>query len=617
MGCVLISFFMTLVFHSVLTGLAYPLVAAALMKLSHVLLVKFHPLDDDPNHIAIQESVVLGGGLSVVLARLVNEKLSFLDLAYGGGSMALLALLSIALEQFYVAREWRAARKAKVDAEKARRLADDGDLATADEVLQEALLTTEIAFGSHHPQVATIATYLADVKAALGYTAASTLMFRRAVVVHETLQPWSEDLVRALNRYAEHLRRNSDFDQALPIASRAVVVSRQVHGDRPPTANCLIGLAKLQSALGQVSRAYKSCRGAAEILEENLGRNHRETQRARGLVATHCVSLGRLAEGQRLLSDLMSLGQRSQDSDSHDAHDLNMLLDFAAALRNANPKKAAEAYAQAVVVFRSAVGPSYERASELLESLPAYLAVGGPAPLEQLYVALCAGDTYAARQVLREHPDLAQVVDATGWTPLQWACFFGLADVVSTLLSLGADAGHGQDEDYPALYIAARWGRHRAVADIIQKGSGVDLDIACVGGSRPLHGAVRSGDHLTFDILVSRHAKLEVTNAKGWTPLHEAAYTGHRKFLVSLIGGGVDTNAQAAPSFDTPLHAAVRGDAWLTAETLILNLARLDLMNAEDTTPMELAQELWHERVSAVLLAAQESRQAGGTVATR
>jgi hypothetical protein len=612
MGCVLISFFMTLVFDSVLTGLAYPFATVALIKLSHILLVKFRPLDEDPNHVAIQESVVLGGGVSVVLACLFNEKLRVLDLAYGGGAMALLATLSIALEQFTVAREWRAARKAKVDAEKARRLTEDGDLATADEVLQEALLTTEIAFGSHHPQVATIATYLADVKAALGYTAASTLMFQRAVVVHEALKPWSEDLVRALSRYAEHLRRNADFAQALPIASRAVVVSRQVHGDKPPTASCLIGLAKLQAALGQVPRAYKSCLGAAQILDDCLGRNHRDTQKARGLVASHCVALGRLAEGQRLLSELMAMRRRHEDGDSYDAHDLNMLLDFAAALRNANPKQAAEAYVKAVEVFRCAVGPSYERAAELLGPLPAYLASGGPAALEQLYATFCAGDSYAARQILREHPGLAKAIDASGWSPLQWACFFGLAEAVSSLLSLGADLQHGQNEDYPALYVAARWGRHRAVADIIQKGDGVDLNIACIDGSRPLHGAVRSGDHLTFDILVSRKAQLDVTNSNGWTPLHEAAYNGHRKFLVSLIAAGVDPNSQAGPSFDTPLHAAVKGDAWLTAETLILNLARLELMNADDSTPIELAQELWHERVLAVLMAAQQSRQAGG-----
>lgn len=606
MGCVLITFLVILVFEHVLAGLVYPLATAAVMKLVHMGLVKIRPLKKDPGHIRIQQSVILGGVISVGIAFTLSAKLAPRDVLSGGGALGLLALMSVGLEQFYVAREARAARLAKDEAENARRRGEDGDLAAADEMLQECLLTSEIAFGSHHPQVATVVTYLAEVMAGLGQPEAAKLMLKRAVEVHEAL-PEGPDLVKALSRYAKHLRRQGELEEALPFATRAVAVSQRVHGEQVATGNCLLGLARLQTDLGQLQQAYKSCYAGARILEVQQGRNHRDTIKARALIASHCVALGHKDEGQRILMDLIGLRERLvEHGESYDADDLNMLLDLATAQRDSDPEGAATTYTRAVEIFRSTIGPSYERSAELVQPLPDYLAEGGPPGLRDLYAIMVAGDPYPGRQLLREKGELAKVVDASGWTPLQWACFFGMTDLVSSLLGLGADIEHGKDTDYPALYVAARWGRHRSVADILQKGA--DINIVCVDGSRPLHGAIRSGDQLTVDILVSRKARLDVTNANGWTPLHEAAYLGHRKFVVALISEGANVNAQAEPSLDTPLHAAARGNSWLTTETLLLNGARLDLFNGDDDIPAELARGLWHERVVTLLDAAAKAK---------
>jgi ankyrin repeat protein/tetratricopeptide (TPR) repeat protein len=602
MGCVLVSFLVTLVLDRLWAGLLYPLVTVALMKVVHLVLTRVRPLARDPHHFAIQESVAIGGLLSVVLAYILGSKLSLRDLLLGGTALGTLALLSLALEQFFVAREKRAARQARVEAEKARRLLEDGDLGNAEEILQEALLTSEMAYGSYHPQVAHIVICLAEVMAGLGQSDACRLLLKRAVEIHEAL-PEGPELVGALSRYAEHLRQRAETDMALPVASRAVSVSQRVHGQEIPTAKALLALSRLQALSGQDDAAYRSCSTAAGILESRLGRNHRETIRARAMIANRCLALGRTSEGLQLLQELILLRERVVEEGDYDADDLDMMLDLAVALREADPGQAWQAYARAVAVFRSTVGPGYQRAAEILEPLPAYLASDDLPSLEKLYSLMAAGDAYAARQLLRDHSDLALTVDVSGWTPLQWACFFGLTDLVSILVSAGCDPEHGREVDYPALCIAARWGKHRAVADLLSKE--VDMNIVCADRSRPLHGAVRSGDQLTFDILVSRKANLEVINRRGWTPLHEAAYLGHRKFVVQLLGEGMDPNLQAEPSLDTPLHAAVRGNSWLATETLLLNKARLDLLNADDDTPEELARELLHERVVAVLEAAR------------
>ena len=206
MGCVILCFSLVLIFHNFLLGLLVPLLAATAMKASHWLLARYRPREVDPQHRAIQESIVLGGAISVAIAFALSPHVHLLDLFYAGAATGALAALSIGWEQLWVAWERRAARKADLDAEKARRLAEDGDLVTAQEMLEDALLTTELAFGSHHQQVAKLVTYLAEVMAAQGHVAASTLMYKRSVEVYEQLHPWTHQIVFALDRYAEHLR---------------------------------------------------------------------------------------------------------------------------------------------------------------------------------------------------------------------------------------------------------------------------------------------------------------------------------------------------------------------------------------------------------------------------
>ncbi len=607
MGCVFVTFFVTLLLDRFWLGLVYLPIAAGLMKLSHSLLSKYRPINHDPDRLLVQEGVVLGGVLSVAIAFQVSKALTLKELFYGGLAMGLLAFLSLALEWFTVGRERRAAEQAKHDAEKGRRTGDDGDFGHAQEMLESALLTTEMAYGSNHPQIATIVTYLADILAALGQPEPCGLMLRRAVEVHASREE-SAELVEALQRYTEHLRQHGRLSEALITANRAVDVSLRLHGEALPTARAYLSLAQLQAELQNKKSAYDSAQTAVRMLEVHVGRNHHETMLARAAFARSCIALGRAAEGERILTDLITHRERLvQGQQSYDIHDLGVLLDLADAQRKSDPSRAVFTYGRAVAVFRSAVGPEYGRAAEMLSHLPAHLAEGQSEKLRDLYNAMTSGDSYSARLILRESTEVATMVDSSGWTPLQWACFFGLTDLVPVLLSLGADPKHGADSDFPALYVASRWGRHRIVASLFQHNPETEIDVCCADGSRPLQAAIRSGNQLTFELLMSKKADLNLTNYQGWTALHEAAYLGHRKFVVSMLSVGVDVDAQLAPSLDTPLHAAVRGNSWLAAETLTLNNAALDLKNCEGKTPLELARELYHTRVVTTLESAQQA----------
>lgn len=607
MGFVFVILLVSTIFFHPLAGIAYLFLTTALMKSSHLLLSRYRPLSHDPEYFAIQESVIIGGLLSAAIAYPLVPSLGSRELLYGGLGMGLLAFLSLALESFTVARERRAAELARAEAEKGRRTGDDGDLGTAQELLESALLTTEMAYGSHHPQVATITTYLADIMSAMGQSEAAGLMLLRAVKVHRAGEE-TPPLVDALRRYIDYLRQRGRLQEALDTANDAVEVSRRLHSEGIPTARVLLDLGQIQSDLRERQNAYQSCESAVKILENKLGRNHHETVLARAAFARSCIALGRAAEGERILTDLINQRERlEREGQGYDKHDLDMLLDLTAAQRKSDLARAEKTYARAVAVFRAYVGPDYGRGSELLGELPRYLAAKLSPALHQLYTAMASNDGYTARQLLREHQSIAKLVDSSGWTPLQWACFFGLTDLVPVMLGQGVDPGHGKEDDYPALYIAARWGRQRIIAALLGHGSEVDINIAAVDGSRPLHAAARSGHQLSFDILLSKKAELSQVNHQGWTALHEAAHLGHRKFVAGLIGEGVSPDLQAAPTMDTPLHAAVKGNSWLAVETLLLNNANPALLNAQAKSPLQLAQELYHSRVIAVLEAVSSS----------
>ena len=110
-----------------------------------------------------------------------------------------------------------------------------------------------------------------------------------------------------------------------------------------------------------------------------------------------------------------------------------------------------------------------------------------------------------------------------------------------------------------------------------------------------------SGDQLTFDQVVSKKATLEVPDKRGWTPLHLVAFNGDRKFLLQLIPKGMNVNFQAPTTMQTPLHAAVLGGQRGAAETLLLNMAQIDLEDFEGNTPADLAAKKGYQDILEVM----------------
>ncbi|MFA5506292.1 MAG: hypothetical protein WC423_12735, partial [Vulcanimicrobiota bacterium] len=98
LGCLLIAFGWLLIFK-VVAGLLFPFLSVALMVGVHALVGKVREQALDQQNVAIQLAVIGGGILSVGAAFLIDKSLSPVVLAYAGGGMALLASITILLEQ--------------------------------------------------------------------------------------------------------------------------------------------------------------------------------------------------------------------------------------------------------------------------------------------------------------------------------------------------------------------------------------------------------------------------------------------------------------------------------------------------------------------------------------
>ncbi len=139
------------------------------------------------------------------------------------------------------------------------------------------------------------------------------------------------------------------------------------------------------------------------------------------------------------------------------------------------------------------------------------------APQLDVFEAAAVGDLAAVRQHLADAPEHAQRHASDGFSALGLAAFFGHLAIVELLLAAGADPSA------PA----------RNTMQVT-----------------PLHSAIAHGNPETAralaQLLLAHGADVNVAQAGGWTPLHQAAAHGHVDVVAMLLAHGADPNAGSA-----------------------------------------------------------------------
>ena len=119
-----------------------------------------------------------------------------------------------------------------------------------------------------------------------------------------------------------------------------------------------------------------------------------------------------------------------------------------------------------------------------------------------------------------------------------------------------------------------------------------------------LLAAAAKGDAAQIKALVARGEKTDVRDGYRRTPLHVAAYGGHREAMRALAAAGADPNALERDRYDIVTIAAVANDMPTLRVALAIGGSAANITSRYDGTALIAAAHLGHAEVVRTLIAA-------------
>ncbi|MBU0517025.1 MAG: ankyrin repeat domain-containing protein [Proteobacteria bacterium] len=177
---------------------------------------------------------------------------------------------------------------------------------------------------------------------------------------------------------------------------------------------------------------------------------------------------------------------------------------------------------------------------------------------------------------------------------------FGLAAVAALLLvATPALAKH-------PIFNACRRGQVGRVKSILKRNpQAINLRWG-EGQFTPLHVAARYGRVKVAALLIQKGANIEAKTGEGeaWTPLHYAAADGRTKMVAFLLQKGANIHARGVMYGNTPLHAAAQSGQVAVVKLLLAKGADKNARNRKGLTPADLARRNCQARTKAPCQAA-------------
>jgi len=205
---------------------------------------------------------------------------------------------------------------------------------------------------------------------------------------------------------------------------------------------------------------------------------------------------------------------------------------------------------------------------------------------QDIHQAAGKGDLVKVKEFLEKNPELLNVKDVQGSTPLLVAAYNGQKDVVDFLIEKGADLNSLNNYKYtPFHYSILR--RHIEVAEMIIK-AGADPNIANVWGYTPLHTCAGRNFIKEAEFLIKNKAVVNTKNEIGETPLFSAVKSKQRDMIFLLIKNGADVNARDNIG-RTPVFATADQNSSGILELLIDQGAKVDVVDKFGKTPLHRA----------------------------
>jgi len=155
---------------------------------------------------------------------------------------------------------------------------------------------------------------------------------------------------------------------------------------------------------------------------------------------------------------------------------------------------------------------------------------------------------------------------------------------VEEILEQDPSVVNARNERGDSLLLAAAYAGRREIFNLLlERGAGVNLFEAA---------ALGLGDR-ALEIIGHDPSLVNAHSHDGWTPLHLAAFFGHRDLAALLLDQGADVNARSRSErfarANTPLHAAAANRHLDVAGLLLERGADVNARDGSGFTPLALA----------------------------
>lgn len=152
-------------------------------------------------------------------------------------------------------------------------------------------------------------------------------------------------------------------------------------------------------------------------------------------------------------------------------------------------------------------------------------------------------------------------------------------------LQRGMDVNFVNEDGYSLLMLAAKEGSPKVTAVLLNAGAKTHLSNTY--GDNALLLATFAGHEEIVDMLLAKRASLE-GNARGWTPLHYAAYAGQLKIAKKFLALGAQVNSVTDNGLSPLMLASMKGHMDVV-RALLLYKADTQLRDANNLSAADHA----------------------------